>query len=1149
MPRPADAGRTALAWSAAVVVAIAAGWGVSAAQRLYLETDQHHALQSAADREGVSLVQRTLSGRDMGAVEQSGLVDPLIKTMTFETDLERAKLVRPGEAHLRTIAQTVGGDDAWVLNMGGLLVAEWVQRDAERAIGLDLSFRGYVQQALRGRPSIYLGLSPHLRERALVFCAPIFSGRESTSTVVGVMAVRKPAVMLDHSLASRAQGDVLLISPHGVVFAASRPAWILSVVGPLTPARAAELTATRRFADRFADPARARALPFDPVDGEEIDLDGRRLAVASTLIDWNDPDGAWRLVLLEDLSAALGARNAWGVAALTAALVLAAYALWRRMAALSRQRARSAAEIAARGDEFRTIMRTSPLGLCLVVDDRIEFVNPVLTEQLGVRLSERWPHRYVDDASRERVDAVLEERARTLDVEVGLIGAAGEPRAYVMSSMPYEYEGDKPGVVLWLTDITRRQEAACAARRAMEAANDAARAKSGFLAGMSHEIRSPMNVIVGMSDLALQTGLDARQRNYLEKVHGAALSLLDLIDDILDFNSIESGRIALERVPFQLDQVLDRLVDLIGLRAEDKGVELLIHRPAAVPDALIGDPMRLGQVLINLGANAVKFTDSGEVIVAVELVTAPGAGRERQGGKGKVGGADDNDNDNDNGDGDGDGVDDNEEDKEDEIELRFSVTDSGIGMTPETISRLFHSFNQADTSTTRQYGGSGLGLALSRQLVELMGGRIEVSSRLGEGSTFSFTVRLGLCRDARAAATPAAAAMADLSRLRVLVADDNRAAREILGALCAGFGMQVETAVNGANAAQCVLEAEAGKRPFDLVLMDWQMPILNGLEATRLIADGRLASPPAILLVTAFGRDATLAAALGDSDPQHRPRLLSKPVTASTLLSAIGEATGRALAPTLAAPRRGGATRAAMARLTGTRVLVVEDDPVSRELSAELLRAAGLEVVLAPDGQTALDLLARPEPGIDAVLMDCQMSKMDGCETTRRLRRDPRWHALPVIALTASATLEARERILAAGMDGCLSKPLSVDRLFETLARFAHERSPARTATGRADGGSDGGADGGATGPTVDAAPDEALEALLSRLTGLLQASDAAAVEIGHALAEALDRRPPPPARAQLLRRVAAAASGFRFEEALALLSWDAGAPAGGPSS
>lgn len=1086
--------RPAIAWLLAAVAAALAGVGLSLAQREYLEADRRAGLRSAVDREALSLMQRTLIGPDMGAVESGGLIDPLIKVMTLETDPDRAALVRPGEQHLAAAAATMGADAVFVLNRGGIMVAEWTRHANQRGIGIDVSARAYFRQAMEGRASVFPTVSPLLRERALIFAAPIHERQDLASPVVGALVARKRAdELLDPFLAAQDHAGALVVSPHGVVFAASRPEWRLALTSAPDAARDQAMTARWRPAAELVDPARRRFLPFAVADGTVARIDGRRMAVAVARIDWNDADGPWALVLMDDLTDATGAARQAGVALLCAAVFLGGFALSRLTADHRRQRERSAAEIAARGDEFRVVFRMAPIGICLVVRDRIEFVNPVLSEQLGAELFHPWPHRYADEASETRVRRVLRERERVLDVEVGLLDAQGGPRIYLLSSMPLDYEGDKAATVLWLVDITRRQEAAREARAAMEAAKDAALAKSSFLAGMSHEIRSPMNIIVGMSDLALQTGLDARQRNYLEKVNGAALSLLDLIDDILDFSSIESGRMTLEQVPFQLDQVLERLVDLIGLRAEDKGVELLIHRPADVPSALIGDPMRLGQVLINLGANAVKFTQAGEVIVAVERAASG----------------------------------------DDWVELRFSVTDSGIGMTQETISRLFHSFNQADTSTTRQYGGSGLGLAVCRQLVEMMGGHIQVSSQPGEGSTFSFTVRLGQRQGVRGAVA-GPSTMADLSRLRVLVADDNRAARDILGALCAGFGMGVGTAVNGANAAQCVMEAEAEKRPYDLVLMDWQMPVLNGIEATRLIAGSRLASPPAILLVTAFGRDATVAAALGEIDPRHRPRLLSKPVTASTLLSAIGEATGRPVAPAPASPYHGAATRAAMARLTGMRLLVVEDDPVSRELSVELLRATGLEVSAVPDGQAAIELLARPDADIDVVLMDCHMPGMDGYETARRLRQDPRQRELPIIALTASATLEARERIQCAGMDGLLSKPLSVDRLFDVLTRVA--QGSAATADVLA-----GGLPRGAATPP---APDPALDALLRELAALLQASDAAAVEAGEALARELDRRPTSQARAQLLRRVAAAAAGFRFEEALALLSWDAGAGA-----
>ena len=1085
--------RRSIAWGVPALVALMVGVGVSAAQRWMVERELHASLQAAADREAVSLHQETITSKTMGAVELSGLVDPVVKALALETDAGKARAARPGEEHLSTVASSVDGDEAFVVNRAGVLIAEWVRRPEQQAIGLDLSHRAYVQQALKGRSSIFTALSARLGQRAVLFCAPIYAGYELSSGVTGIMVTRKLPDILDRFLATHRHDGALLLSPHGVVFAASRPEWQLALAGPATEGRAQHLMATRRYASEFKDPTRTRVLPFDPVDGAVVEVDGRRLAVASTPIEWNDPDGRWRLVLLSDLSSATTSRQRLCVTLISAALLFGAYALTRTMLAGRRQRAAKAALIQARADQFRTIIDMSPIGACVIVNGRVEVANSALTALLGASVQQSWPDRAADDATRDDLASLIAERRGVRNASVRLLDTAGQPRDLLLSSMPVDYEGDKPGVLIWLVDITRRREAAREALRAKEAAEDVARAKSSFLASMSHEIRTPMNVIVGMSDLALQTGLDSRQRNYLEKVHGAAVGLLDLIDDILDFSRIESGRLTLEQVPFELDHVLDHLVDLIGLRAEDKGVELLLDLPPDVPRALVGDPVRLGQVLVNLGNNAVKFTEAGEVVVAIERVVAEGA-----------------------------------EDRPGEVELRFSVRDSGIGLSEEACERLFRSFSQADTSTTRKYGGSGLGLAISKQLVEMMGGTISVRSRLGEGSTFSFTARLGV----QAEAPARAAAPVNLSTLRVLVADDNAAARSILVGLCTGFGMRVDTAVNGADAVQAVLRAQSERAPFNLVLMDWQMPVLDGLEAARLIGDGRLASPPSVLLVTAFGRDETLASALADFDPRHRPVQLSKPVTASTLLSAIAEVTGPVVRPVRRGPRRRATSRLARGPLSGARLLVVEDDAVNQELAAELLRAAGLDVTLAANGQQALDLLARTPQGFDAVLMDCQMPVMDGYETTRRIRRDPAWRELPVIALTASAMRGDRERILAAGMSDHLPKPLNVDLLFETLGRWLAPHGAAAVPSTGAD--------------APHGEPASPLDALLRRLARQLQASDAAAIDAATALQEELDRHPPPPARLALLRRVAAAAASFQFDEALALLRWDGGGLNGG---
>ncbi len=1081
-------------WTAISLLALAFGWAVSVGQRWKLERELHEQLRHVAERQAVGLIQATLTGPDMGAVTISGLFDPDIKTLALATDVARARRERPGEAHLSAIAASMTGDEAFVVNRDQVIIAEWVRLANQQAIGLNLAHRGYVQQALQGRASVFTTLSTRLQEPVIYFAAPIYAGYQQASGVIGVMVGRKLPEMLEPFLKSDGRQDSLLLSPHGVVFAASRPDWAQTLVGAATDERARQLTATRRYGDLFKDPSASRVLPFDPEPAPVIAHQGRRLARAVVPIEWNDPDGPWRLVLLEDLGPAVSGHQQLVVPALATGLLAGCLALVRQFRASRNARARQAATIRARADQLREIFRLAPIGVAVLLNRQAEYVNAVLAAQLGVTLHGSWPDCAANPESETLMARVLDERQELQRADVCLLDIDHQPRDFLLSTMRFDYEGDKPALVLWLTDVTRRRQAAREALRAKEAAEAEARAKASFLISMSHEIRTPMNVIIGMSDLALRTGMDARQRTFLEKAHGAAISLLGLIDDLLDLSCLESGRLTLEATPFDLIQVMDHMVNLIGLRAQDKGLELLLHLPNDVPTALVGDPARLGQVLVNLGNNAVKFTDEGEVIVRVERVALPSAPPDDA--SAPVG----------------------------DVMLRFSVQDSGIGLSEEACARLFSSFVQADTSTTRKYGGSGLGLAISKQLVEGMGGTIGVHSRPGEGATFSFTVRLGL----QSGASEVAAAPVDVARLRVLVADDHQVAREILGSLCEGFGMRVAHAVNGANAVQCVLEAQADGDPFDLVLMDWQMPVLDGLEAARLISDGHLHPPPAILLVTAFGREEALTAALAAFDPHGRPGLLNKPVTASTLLAAIAAAKGHDYRPP-PAPRLRATTRQAMLQLEGARLLVVEDDPASQELAAELLRAAGLDVTLAGNGRDALDLLAMSPGGYDAVLLDCQMPVMDGYETTRRIRRHPAWRDLPVIALTASATSVDRERILAAGMDDHLPKPLNVERLFETLARWLAHGDEAAT-----------------RGTTMHRQPiaeaGSPLDALLRDLMRLLLADDADAVQVAAALLQEMEARPPAAPRARLLHRVVVATTGFAFDEALSLLRWGGGA-------
>ncbi|NGZ04747.1 MAG: PAS domain S-box protein [Magnetococcales bacterium] len=556
----------------------------------------------------------------------------------------------------------------------------------------------------------------------------------------------------------------------------------------------------------------------------------------------------------------------------------------------------------------------------------------------------------------------------------------------------YNAQGRLLGLLGIGRDITERKAVEQAMAEARRAAEEATKAKSDFLANMSHEIRTPMNAIIGMSHLALKTELDAKQRNYIEKVNRSAENLLGIINDILDFSKIEAGKLTMERIDFRLEDVMDHLANLVGIKAEHKGLELLFDTDPGLPTALIGDPLRLGQVLVNLGNNAVKFTEQGEIVIGIRQVA------ERNG----------------------------------VVELHFWVKDSGIGMTEVQLGKMFHSFTQADTSTTRKYGGTGLGLAISKSLVELMDGRIWVESMEGQGSTFHFQACFGL----QATPMPRRMFRADeLNGLRVLVVDDNEAAREILSGMARTFGLQVDVAPDGAQGLAYVVAADQAGRPYDLVLMDWKMPIMDGVECARRVQLEGSGHPVSVIMVTAYGRDEALSAA-------HRQgvavrAVVTKPVTPSVLLETIGEALGRGTV--VEGGRKSDKPtdwrQDAMQQLRGARILLVEDNDLNQELAMELLAGAGIEVVLATNGNEALICLAQDDR-FDGILMDCQMPVMDGYTATRTIRNNPAWDRLPVIAMTANAMAGDREKVLAVGMCDHIAKPLNVDEMFVTLARW-----------------------------------------------------------------------------------------------------------------
>ena len=647
--------------------------------------------------------------------------------------------------------------------------------------------------------------------------------------------------------------------------------------------------------------------------------------------------------------------------------------------------------------EQSALFESASVGIVLLRDRKVMRCNHTLDEMMGYaageQLGQSTRHWYPDDAAYAQAGQTVYERVNQGDIDLAereLVRKDGSRFWARMSGRTIDPDDLKKGMVGIVEDITQEREALVEIQNARSAAEAANRSKSEFLANMSHEIRTPMNAIIGMSHLALQTNLDKKQRNYIEKVRRSGENLLGIINDILDFSKIEAGKMNMELVEFSLDDVMDSLANLVGMKAEDKGLELLFLTAPDVPTDLVGDPLRLGQILINLGNNAAKFTERGEIVVGIDKVADHAEG----------------------------------------VELHFWVRDTGIGMTPEQCDRMFQSFSQADASTTRKYGGSGLGLAISKNLVERMGGKIWVDSVAGKGSTFHFHARFGV------QANPQPRRMfraEELLGVRVLVVDDNAAAREILSTMAKTFGLEVDAAHDGAEALRLVATADKMALPYDLVLMDWKMPGMDGVETVRHLRNEQLIRTPTVIMVTAYGRDEALTSA--SERGVALQTVLTKPVTSSTLLEAIGEVLGKGTNVTTRQEARADDYADALEKLKGSRVLLVEDNDLNQELAMELLANAGMTVVLANHGQEALDILAQ-DSHFDGVLMDCQMPVMDGYTATREIRQNPAFKDLPIIAMTANAMAGDKEKVLEAGMWDHIAKPLHVAAMFATLSKW-----------------------------------------------------------------------------------------------------------------
>lgn len=540
------------------------------------------------------------------------------------------------------------------------------------------------------------------------------------------------------------------------------------------------------------------------------------------------------------------------------------------------------------------------------------------------------------------------------------------------------------------------EEAKNQAEAAKSEAETANQIKDEFLANMSHEIRTPMNAVIGLSHLCLQTAMSAKQQDYLKKINGSAKSLLRILNDILDISKIEAGKMEIEQVTFELEEVMSNVATIVGNRAHEKKLEFLMQTAPDVPPLLVGDPLRLSQVLINLAGNAVKFTQHGEVTVRVV--------RARE--------------------------------TSEEIVLRFSVIDTGIGMTQPEIDKLFHPFTQADSSTTRKFGGTGLGLTISKRLVGLMGGRIWVESNPGYGSRFIFVARFQ---------KPAKqmhynpAAIEDLRGLRVLAVDQSPNSLQILRGYLESFDLDVTVSGSSEAALNLVSNANEEKNPFGLVVVNCKLPEMDGIDlARRLHEISFLSFRPKVLMITSSDQDELLKR----MDSQTVDGILAKPFQQSKLLDAVSKVSGRSvlssgrfkiiseqLSPEL------------ISRVRGARLLLAEDNVINRQVAQEMLEGFGIDVTTAENGEEAISLLVADD--FDGVLMDMQMPVMDGVTATRVIRKNPRFAELPIIALTANVMVREQNEFLEAGITDYIGKPIDPYRMVTTLAKWVRPKRDA----------------------------------------------------------------------------------------------------------